>query len=658
MKAKKNSSDKNLNSGPYTIDFHNGIFGSAREGRLKLSDYRNAFQLLVDNNEEIKDRLGKYNKKTLFVMFRLPSHYFGTTKKPEVVKMAFKRIRNHYLLNRPSPNFTLPSFSGESVENAEKKYLKLLLEIFESTTEEDLKNYHEYTLKKNEALIQAKKAAHKALENPETWDEFQIFIDKKTVSALTESQLAKYDALCSDRGVKARKANTAKNSDISTDISLSTYTLVKTKHSKKGEDRFVLQLSGDRMGKSEFKELACIARQLDGNYVNVRCARMWGTIPGFQFLSENDRSNFIDLLNGNTVSIADKLASRNSKKQEKRIDHLQVLANDQQVRNEERLNATRNINTPRQAAIASGIETDSNEKINFSKLMRKIALKIAEGKLSYLSMLQHGTQLSELKRTLYSIEYRAPQEFTHTTGDGKLVFNTDITFDEKLKYVHLPKLEVSIRDLKKLSEEWLAVKGYILSARKIQKNIAVYGQDNERYVNIASHQWDGVRDKINRYSVDSKQPSVTCNIKNQMLRVQRLKQLNIYCESDLRNALRELNAIEVLVDKTEMDPLLQKERALIGSDIPGFVPSTKPLAEEITVDADIEPWHRVLEPNGGKGDVADEIMLQYPATNLKVIEINQSLRDILSSKGYELVGRDFLEHQEKYDRIVMNNINF
>ena len=39
---------------------------------------------------------------------------------------------------------------------------------------------------------------------------------------------------------------------------------------------------------------------------------------------------------------------------------------------------------------------------------------------------------------------------------------------------------------------------------------------------------------------------------------------------------------------------------------------------------------------------------------MSVIEINPTLRDLLETKGYNVVDCDFLEHTGEYDRIVMN----
>jgi 16S rRNA G1207 methylase RsmC len=70
--------------------------------------------------------------------------------------------------------------------------------------------------------------------------------------------------------------------------------------------------------------------------------------------------------------------------------------------------------------------------------------------------------------------------------------------------------------------------------------------------------------------------------------------------------------------------------------------------------AGIEPGDDVCEPEAGTGDIADAIREACPDNKLSVIEIWPSLREILELKGHNLVDRDFLQHDQLYDRIIMN----
>jgi hypothetical protein len=109
--------------------------------------------------------------------------------------------------------------------------------------------------------------------------------------------------------------------------------------------------------------------------------------------------------------------------------------------------------------------------------------------------------------------------------------------------------------------------------------------------------------------------------------------------------------------RAKADSLRQKEEALRFTKIPGFFPTPPALADEVVSKANIKPGMRVLEPEGGKGDLAQRI--EAAGGKVEVAETHSSLRDILEAKGFNLVGRDMMEIQPPaegpaYDRIVMN----
>ncbi|WP_244894500.1 LPD1 domain-containing protein [Leptospira alexanderi] len=96
------------------------------------------------------------------------------------------------------------------------------------------------------------------------------------------------------------------------------------------------------------------------------------------------------------------------------------------------------------------------------------------------------------------------------------------------------------------------------------------------------------------------------------------------------------------------------ERKLIGSKIPGFFPTPKPLAQRLILEADIQPGMDILEPSAGKGDLA-EVISEETGIHPDTIEPVFSLKNILQAKGYTIVADDFLDFVDRrYDRILMN----
>lgn len=96
------------------------------------------------------------------------------------------------------------------------------------------------------------------------------------------------------------------------------------------------------------------------------------------------------------------------------------------------------------------------------------------------------------------------------------------------------------------------------------------------------------------------------------------------------------------LQKLELDLRLRKE--------PGFFVTPDEVVAKMLDYADIGPEHTILEPSAGIGNIADKL----PKDQLKVIEWNSSRNRLLQLKGYDVAGDDFLEHNERYDRILQN----
>jgi hypothetical protein len=113
--------------------------------------------------------------------------------------------------------------------------------------------------------------------------------------------------------------------------------------------------------------------------------------------------------------------------------------------------------------------------------------------------------------------------------------------------------------------------------------------------------------------------------------------------------------------QAEIERLEAQARLNVGKGgIPGFFPTPRHIARQMVQLAHIEPSMSVLEPSAGSGAIADVIREECPMANIGVIEWNNSLRELLKLKGYDVIGDDFLEHWttnngiDGWHRIVMN----
>ena len=79
-----------------------------------------------------------------------------------------------------------------------------------------------------------------------------------------------------------------------------------------------------------------------------------------------------------------------------------------------------------------------------------------------------------------------------------------------------------------------------------------------------------------------------------------------------------------------------------------FYPTPEHIAERVVELAEIAPGMSVLEPSAGNGDIAALV------PGIDCIEISQLRCDVLRSRGLNVTQGDFLQHEGRYDRIVMN----
>lgn len=101
---------------------------------------------------------------------------------------------------------------------------------------------------------------------------------------------------------------------------------------------------------------------------------------------------------------------------------------------------------------------------------------------------------------------------------------------------------------------------------------------------------------------------------------------------------------------------IEQTAKLASMKIPGYFPTPPKVADMMVAKANIRSGGRVLEPSAGSGAIAEAIRRAHPDVHIDVIEIQQTLRNILKSKGFNIVASDFLEYHPGaiYDAIVMN----
>jgi len=136
-----------------------------------------------------------------------------------------------------------------------------------------------------------------------------------------------------------------------------------------------------------------------------------------------------------------------------------------------------------------------------------------------------------------------------------------------------------------------------------------------------------------------------------------LARMGIETPAEYRMALREFVGLQAAA---KQDKVRELERSVMRDAANNrgwldFFPTPVAVTEEMLAAADIRPGMAVLEPSAGMGHIADRIREQ--GVEPVVAELEPQKRELLEAKGYEVVGKDFMELEPKdggYDRIVMN----
>lgn len=105
------------------------------------------------------------------------------------------------------------------------------------------------------------------------------------------------------------------------------------------------------------------------------------------------------------------------------------------------------------------------------------------------------------------------------------------------------------------------------------------------------------------------------------------------------------------------EELRRKVDALKLANIPGYFPTPAAIVDRMTEAARLPDGPcLILEPSAGSGAICDGIKRAAPAATVDAFERQFSLREVLTLKGWRLVGDDFTQATPapRYDRVLMN----
>ena len=563
------------------------------------------------------------------------------SKKSELVESLTEAITSSFDICDGLLSYQINYFGGTNTADPRKDALK---KRFDSTTPEMYQDYKD----KRRAKLEAFK---KAMENPETLEEFKTFVNKKGEAALTTAQREQYDELRT--GItKEQKAREAERKAKISAVALedTEMLIVETVHTKKNIPLWVVRLS-ERVEKHIYSDLNSRAKQLGGYYSSYRGG---GAIPGFTFERKEAAELFTQIKDGD-VNAAELRAAINAEKKQERAENLQTKAENINDRATEELNRDRKDNTHRRATMASHAEQRAAAEIVFSITLNKIAESIQAGTVKHLERLANITQLEELENILNAAKWK------YIRAKNMRSENFEFT-PEVIDFAEYPHpviyKEYIFSTLNKLQHD----KGKKLAAARMAKRInrlrpeqdfltVTEGQPLEDFKTLFLWPSAGIdRWECERY-------------KNANARLERVKRLGITTIFELRAALRELirikEGVQLTDEQKKMQQIRELERRFVGKKIEGFFPTPPELAAEIVRKAGIVEGDRVLEPSAGLGHLAEAITEAHPDNHLFCMENYNPLAEALKLKGFNTMEADFLQcvgatPDTMYHKIIMN----
>ena len=623
------SQQKDSTPSAYDVAYFDDLGASIRKGEsVLLKDVRTAVDaILLNHGEAIKAELSQLKndelKKHLSVYDR-----GRITKKAEMVDSIYTDMLSslYYALSGKETITYIYDGTGFDAQLS-----KMLFDISRELTEETFSKRLAENAEKYKKQLAAREEKLAKVKNPQTLEDYAY---KKRYFGLSDEETIQYENLYAEERRKAREDKKAAKTTKDTSgadaffANADNYTIEKTTHTKTGEDVWVVR-PANRLETEEWKQLNEQMKALGGSY--------WRGNQGWNFKKDPTAA----LTSTEEAETETAKGSTNAEKVRAIAEGMQKAIDD---KFRDRLT-----NTAKRAREAASAEAEGERLKRLQDTINNIADALENGENTLLDKIDSKAQVETLMSML-------------RTGRRNRISETmsDITYDERLqeqdkpysnddaKYAEYPltKLhESAITEYIRAAEGKTGYKQITNRLKKSLKSVknGYVAVDAQMYADI-----DKIVQNLSTYRADFWNNGVSER--------KRLARMGIENVVELRAYLREF--IKFLpgkdADAERQRNIKAKERQLANAKIEGFFPTPKAIVEKMLDEADIKPGEKVLEPSAGKGNIADAIRESYPDNALDVVEWNASLNELLSEKGHNVVGVDFLQHSGEYDKIIMN----
>lgn len=605
-------------------------------GDILIQELKDLYEAIVNNSETIKADISKTH-----TVKKLNDYFYnrhGGEKKAQLVERVFDDIviQSFNLLD---VHLTWMCFTEKA-----PKIEDVVRDSFKDMKQTDIDAHAAKMKKRREEREERDKELLKAIIDPKTYDDFITWHRcKQPDSKLTVEQAELWDTLQADKKLEQQTRKSEQNALVEAPELNTSAEIVETVHSIKGHDLYVVVLA-DHVGKDAFKDLCSKAKRLGGYYSRYSKD---DAVPGFQFTSNEDAESFLGLISGEDQSNSSKQLERTQTAEERASSRLLEMAEKLEADGNDSLNADRQTNTTKRAREAGYAEETARKTIKLAGTIRQLAEGIKTGVVKYLTKIRYKTDIELLNGFLnQSVCTRIRNEDVPYGQEDKTTRYSDIAF------ATFPEITVNRSNADRLIRDLDDCNGGTMLAKRVAKAFRV----NKGDVLTFRMRNDSLMQKVILKLKQNPEVGYCLGLVERAATVDHLNRLGIETSAELRTALREF--FPFVGTAPEVDKVKEMERDLVGLKIDGFFPTPPDIIElmieKITVGTreGLNQNDKVLEPSAGLGSIATVLAELYP--NVSVIECNSRLREILEEKGLDIVEWDFLQHTEKYDKIVMN----
>ena len=594
------------------------------EGEATAKELKQYYTYLRDNEEPVKE----------VILFKLNNSEKHKRKRKNTKSQLTEEIYDN--LTEDLVYHVQDSLSyGLDFSDPKGSRQRAIEKIILNTTDEMIQNKYNKDKAEREARTEKLKETIEVIQNPQTLEDFQKVFQYRKNKTLTLDEQERYDYLVAinnkEKREKEQQEKAEKVKAIITGLS-EEYTITADVDTRDNSPLWVVKLNR-RVERDEFKTIKYqVMKPIDGYWSNFKKGFIFKYDPTTKLLGEQQDLQEQPEQEQN-ISKSDKLR--------KVADNMQNTIDDKR---RERLT-----NTARRARMVASSEADADNMEELQGILRNVADAMDNKELKLIGEIDSKAQI----QTLESILLNASWKYKNVEKiDYNIWHNTPVTIDV-IKYVEIPSSKIYLRQLQSIINDIKNTDGFKLIANRFQKlvnNAVVKDKDHDPQIDLTGYEEE--LDKIYKNTDVLKNQYFETAIEKR----RRLSRMGIDSIEELRAYLREYwnyREVKKTVDPTQKKiKELERQYKLDQKGDINFTPSE--IASQMIEYAEIDNNSKVLEPSAGIGNIADQI--KKFTENVDVCEMMNSYRELLTLKGHNVVGQDFLEYKNYnyYDAVIMN----